>query len=291
MNRAQEEEFVALCDTIAIIIDNYQVRGRSPAWLWRFWEPRGPQIRYIQRTIASLKASITPDADFNDLRDELIRQLDSHRYYLAVRAASKQLRFIMQDTLIAALCFTPADVALYNRLLAKQVALKDYVAHFQRPEELLRYYDYFSKRHAVFGIAPALLGEQGLMLSAKAGLVDGKLVEHFGIRKMIALNMQRLNHELADLLEDKIERGFLTQEKIEGYMHKIHLVLDNCESATSEFNDETLVQHARYLLESIINTAGLTVLGTAQYPEHAVLITACYWIDEVFLQARGAAIR
>ena len=163
---------------------------------------------------------------------------------------------------------------------------KSYFSHFENSQKLQSYKDYFANKHAIYGMPAGKLGDTEIILAAKEGMVNGELIDHFGIRNFIERGLIHVKHELEALQREKVEKGFLTLASIGGYIHKLDLLIAECHDSHANLDD--VLQNSRYVLEAIINTAGVNPLGPAKFPEHAVLITCCYWVDEFFQQAKVA---
>lgn len=285
MDSIQQREFEVMCNTAQLFLTSYYRRRFMPLWLFQMWHPRGKQVSHINKTIQTLKLSAKANSNFMQLSGDLIRTLVNHYYFLCVHTVSQRLREKVQDALLATLNFTEKDVAVYHDLIEKKNDLDAYLNYFQHSQQLQAYRDYFAKKHAVFGVDASQLSERELMMAAKSGLINGKILHRFNFKQFLIRCLIRVKNELQTLINDRIEIGFLNFESIKSYMHKIDLVLQKCQDP--EIDDNEILKDSRSILENIINTAGVLPLGPARHPEHAVLIASCYWVDEFLQQARA----
>lgn len=284
MNDIQQRTFEIICTTTQLFITSYDKDRWQPNWLFHLWHKRARQVAMIDKAIQMLKESANPNDKLKHVLNELIQILVDNYYYLFTHTESKRLREKVQDAILMSLTFTENDIAIYEEFNQKK-NLADYLQHFQKKQELQNYRNYFADKHAIYGVPAYQLSETELTQIAKAGLINGKLVERFGVIKITAGSLHIVKKELQELIDKKIEAGFLTLESAKSYSHKIDLLLAEC--ADPQVDETSLLQNSRYVLENIINAAGILPLGPAKYREHAVLITACYWVDEFLQQAQA----
>lgn len=287
MTPDEQKHLRILTQTIRMILDTYEQSGMMPNWLFRWLHPRGQQVKLLEQSLLSLAKSTTHTTTFTEVQNELIFILDNKRYFYSVHTISHRLRSLVQEAMLASLIFTKDDVKLYQEKIEQQQDIMGYLQHFQNQQTLQQYRDYFAKRHSVYGIDAAEISADELTMYARGALINGMLIDRFGLHQVLQNNMKRVKIELQSLIRKRIEKGYLTLTKTESYIDKINLLLEYIAANKSEFDEAALVQQARYIVENVTSTAGVKQLGPALYLEHAKLITACYWVDEILLQARA----
>ncbi|MGE3920867.1 MAG: hypothetical protein AB7F64_08030 [Gammaproteobacteria bacterium] len=288
MTNEEQQQFSIMCDTAILFINQYVKPDWMPHWIFKMFHKRDKQVVMLDKAIDALKQSNLTSRSLDEKVNELIYLLFNHYYHLFVRTISHRLRGDVQDALLACLNFSANDVKRYHDMVEEKQDSSAYLAYFKKHHDLEEYRKYFAEKHAVYGISSKYLSKSELDMAAKMGVIQGKLVKRFGMRPMISRTLKLVKNELSDLLNKKVEKGYLNVESIKSYIHKIDLLLANCEDQVN-VDDSTILQQARYIIENIVNTAGILPLGPAKYHEHAILIASCYWIDE-FLQQLHAEI-
>ena len=284
MNDIELRKFEIICTTAQLFITSYYKERWLPTGLFHLWHKRGRQAALIDQAIQRLKVSVNPNNNLKEVLNELIHLLVKNYYFLFTHTMSKRLREKVQDAILSFLTFDETDIAIYEDLIKQKSNVAVYLDHFQKKQELQTYENYFANKHAIYGVPAYQLGKNELTQMAKAGLINGKLLERFGVIKITIGGLNFIKKELQELIDNKIEAGFLTIESAKSYCHKIALLFAECEA--TQIDETSLLQNSRYLLENVINAAGVLPLGPAQHREHAVLITACYWVDEFLQQAQ-----
>lgn len=287
MTPEEQKQLRTLTQTVHMILDTYGQSGMMPEWLFRWLHPRGQQVKLLKQSLLGLAKSISHTTSFIDVQNELIHLLDNKRYFYSVHTVSHRLRTLVQEAMLACIIFTHEDVKLYHEMIEQQQDISGYLGHFKNQKALQEYRDYFANRHSIYGVDASEISADELTMYARGALINGMLIQRFGLRQVLQTNMKRIKIELQTLIRKRIEKGYLTLTKTESYIDKINLLLHHIKTDNTEFNEASLVQQARYIVENITSTAGVKQLGPALYLEHAKLITACYWVDETLMQARA----
>jgi len=277
--------FTILCETAAIIIGSYESETMMKRWLSQLSHHREKQVKHIITLLNELKSAAKVNKSYDEIYADLLLYLDNQRYFYSVKKASALLRSLLQDAMIAVLNFNDDDMKSYEQLLENGISTQTYINNFKRHHQVQDYKEYFAKRHAIYGMPANEMKAEDLEIYAKIGLINGQLLDLLGLEKILKYNMHRISSELQQLDKQEIYLGFLTKEVIESNLSKIQLLLADIHSP--DFREDEVVQQARYILESITNSAGVLLLGTAKFAKHAEIITACYWVDEILQQARA----
>jgi hypothetical protein len=202
-----------------------------------------------------------------------------------VHTTSKKLREKVIEALLACLIFNETDIKHYHSQIEKKLDLTAYMKIFISDQELTKYRNYFASKHQIYGVSAKDYSKDDLELIAKTAMVNGKLIEKFSLKLLIRRALNYVKQEINELIKNHVEVGFLNYEVMQGHLKHIELLQQHCKEP--DFVLTTLVHDTRYLLETIINSAGVLPLGPARYPEHIYLITCCYWVDEFMVQAQA----
>lgn len=285
MDKTALKKFEAISETARLIIHSYYQQSFVPWRLFRYWHPRGKQAAHLEHAIQSIQNSANPKVPYDFLLNELIHLLFNHYYFFYVHTTSHRLRDKTQDALFTTLIFSDEDLTVYQEMIVKKQDVSEYLEYFEKKPVLKNFQQHFAKRRAIYGVDPDLLTSEELAVATKNAVINGKLLDRFGVLSLVKKCLLKIKQELQLLLNKKIEVGYLDKDKIISYEEKLQMLID---SKTKDDEDqELLLQQASYILENIINTAGVLPLGPAKYKEHAVLITACYLVNEILIQARG----
>lgn len=253
-----------LWDALLLVLDISQPKKN----LWRrIISPDQPQIlKQLKQTIILAK---------KNANKELLNTLDNIRFQATVHHQDNQTRSVIQNVILAYL-FYDGDFAKKD----KQAFLDD----LAKAEAIEAYKNYYRKQRSIYGRFIERFSDEEITLAAKGGIINGKLVENMGLKKSIAHGLQYIRNELVKLQKQK-EAGFLKHEAINNYIEKLDYLLNPANEIYHD--DKALLQNARYLLEDIINAAGIEENATAKYIIHQPLISSCYWVDEMFKVAKG----
>lgn len=276
-----QENFQTLCKAIQIIIRETHKPRYLPDWLYAFWQPEVPLVLHLKDEIEQLIEGSRLGTDLTTLELKLVKLLDKERYLVTVHLMDLKLRSRMQDALITALFFSVEDVQRYNEYVLAEQNPGKFIEYASFPKELDKYKDYLKKQHAVHGRFIKNFTEEELTLAAKEEIINGKLLDYFKLTEFLKHGFHYIIQELKALEINKIEKGYLTIERMNSYLEKISLTLHPAHEL--QLDPANLVKNARYILEDIINAAGISEPADQPlYPEHAALIKACYFVDEMF---------
>lgn len=269
-----EKEFQYLKEIIELILDTYSQHPYIPMRLYQFWHPRVKQVNAIKNQVQQMGE-----------REELIDMLDQQRYFMAVHTNSRRLRGKVQDALLEIFLFEADHIKKYEELVKKEKKVDAFLQFIEQDEEINRYKAYFKKQRAVYGRFIERLSDEEITLAAKGGIINGLLIERWGVKKTLQYGFHYIRQELTELKKNKVEAGFLDLKVIEGYLEKMDFLLH---PANEIYHDNAaLVQNSRYLLDDLLNSAVVMEDAKAHYPEHQFLINACYWLDELFLVVKS----
>lgn len=285
--KQKKQNYKILLKVILLVLEESKKSDYLPEWLYNFWHTDSSNISGLKEDIQSLFVELEKtDNRIEDFEIKLIERLDLERYVAAVHLADEDMRSRIQDAMFAALFFSTTDIDKYHEyVLAEQKPLK-FIHHINRKEEFEIYKSYLLQHQSVYGRFIKNFTEEEIDLAAKGHMINGKLLEHYGLEKFLKHGFAYIKKELKALQINKIEQGYLNAERINSYMEKIAFLLHPANELHQ--NPEALVKNARYILEDIINTAGLKAAGIPIYSEHKTIILGCYWVDEMFKVASAS---
>jgi len=297
-------KFEILCDIVILFLDSYQPRLSRlyffPAWLCGRWHPRFKQVNYLKQRITNIKTSMASAEsgesieDLETREDALITLLDSERYMLSVHTHSHALRLTVQDALLEVLFFEPAHIRQYQKKVLEAGDVAGFLYFLDRTEAIEKYKQYYKKQHAIHGRYIHRFSDAEILLAAKGSMINGQLIERYGIKKMISHGLGYIRRELKSLMlmqsktspsVPSVKTSYLVNEAIHGYLEKLDFLLHPANEIQQD--EVALIQNARYLLEDIINAVGVDESAKARHFSHQALVTACYWVDDIFKVARG----
>lgn len=287
----QKQDLAILCDILQLIIDSYQHHTYLPDWLYQHWHPHQKRSNQLKQKIEAIKNSVlevetvSKKQPIAQIEDKLIKLLDEQRYWMSVYTSSQRLHTKIQDALLETLFFKHTHIEKYKQLVLAEKNIPAFLAFIDRTEEINTYKKYYKQHHAIHGRYMSRLNEEEISSAAKASMISGKLVERYGIKKNIAYGLHYIRNELTDLRKRDIEENYLTTPAITGYLEKLDFLLHPANEIQQD--EAALIQNARYLLEDIINAAGVDEQGKAQHSTHQILVNACYWVEDMFKVARG----
>lgn len=285
MQEKQKQTFSILCETVLIILKSYQHQGHLPDWVLHFFHPRLKEVSSIKNKITAIKNLDESHKKLKVLEDDLIKSLDKDRYFISVHTKSKRLRNKIQDAMVAVLFLSKEDEQAYKKYVIDDKNVDAYLNYLEQDEALEVYKAHYKTQRAIYGRFIGRLSDEEIVLAAKGGMINGKLTDRFDVKWMIAHGLHYIRTELLELKKEKIEEGFLRSEAIVGYLEKLDFLLH---PANELQNDEgALVQNARYLLEDIMNAAGVQKNAIPRHKSHHALIKGCYWVDEMFKVVKG----
>jgi hypothetical protein len=283
----EKKSLMILFSTIQWILDSY-FPHHIPYWLFSLWHPRSQQISTIKKTLKRKlqNREHLEEESFIKKVDDFILILDAHRYYLSVHTQSKLLREKVQEAMIVCLSFSERERKLYHDMVEKKGDISLYLKSLIQSAEIVRYRDYYRTQHSIYGRNINRFTDEEILLAARGGLINGKLLDRFGMCWVIRHNLFYIRKELESILKRKNKKGFLTEAVMEGYFIKMDGLIDSCNRGTMDLM--ATLQNTRYLLEAIVNGAGTLPGGEAQISQYQGLIDACYWVDECLVEAKGA---
>lgn len=286
MALSQLKNFTIVCDVVNLLVSSPTEKSYIPQWFFRLWQGENNQDSQVRQQIEQLKAQAEKGEDLNRLSQQLIKYLDRQRYLATIHLQNAEFRSQVQDALLAILLFTPRDVERYQQLVLVEQHPEAFIDYLAKSEELQQYKTYFLKKHAIHGRFIESLSDDEITLAAKGGLINSHLFHRWGTRQLMTHALLFIKRELSLLLGHEQQQGFLTQETIIGYMEKLDFLLHPANELQKE--EAALVNNARYILEDIINAAGIDNQGQIKYSSHESLVKGCYWVDEMLLVAKAA---
>lgn len=278
----EKELLTTLYQTVIWILETYFTETGWKRYFFKYVHKHSSFIFYLKKRIIALMMNFSEQEDYIQKKHELLKLLDQHRYYLATHTQSWRARFVVQDTLLAVLVF---NFHYYETF--KKFPKNEYLLSILKNDELETFVSYYQQRRAFFGRPRESLNDMDILLAARATYINGKLLEVLGIDCMLMMNLERLGKKILELKQHQVEKGFLTQERMEGILEKIKLLLKLIKQHDPEFPLDDVVRQARNLIETILNAICLNFEGQPQYSEHIVLMSCCYWIDEIFQSIRA----
>jgi hypothetical protein len=280
----QEKSLTLLCDILSTILLSYQATSWMPQWLFRRWHKRMHQVRYLVAKIHAIKAEITADS-YKEIENDLIKTLDRERFFFATHTQSHRLREKIQDAMLEVLFFQPDHVDAYKKFVLTEKNVEKFLKYLDQSESINAYKKHYRRQRAIYGRFIENFSEEEITLAAKGGMINGKLLQRYGVYELIAHGLHYIRNELKSIEKQKITAGYLSPQAIEGYVEKLDFLLHPANAIVED--EAALVQNARYLLEDIVNSAGVETNAKARNKIHQDLINACYWVDEMFLVAKG----
>lgn len=289
MNSEEQKKLEILCNTIAWVIEGYFEQNFFKKLFNKFFYAHSGMASHIRDSILKISYFEPNRYTLEEARSELVRLLDYYRYYLATHVVSRRLRFLVQDAILITLNYSEKLIEVYQRYQVEQRVenIPTYIGALKLDEELNAYKKHYRASRSVFGFLTEKIDEIDLTIAAKAALINGKLVEFWGVEKLMTINLMRIKSELQRLARQHCFLNYLDKEHIESFASKITTILNYLKYPSVDFPLDALLQQSRYLLENIINAGGLDEQGRPQHYQHEVLIQSCYWVDEVFKAARG----
>lgn len=281
----RHENFQKLFGAVYLVLSEVPKHRYLPEWLYSFWQSEGYSVVSLIDAIKLIEKELPSETNLSILEERLIKLLDQERYLSAVHLKDEKRLNRIQDAMVTALFFSQEDIKMYDKLILIEQEPEKFIEYLNRRPEIATYEEYLKKQQSVFGRFIQNFTEEEISNAAKAQMINGKLLDDFELEKFLTHGFYYVKQELKALSIHKIEKGFLNQERIDSYLEKISFLLHPANELQQ--NTAELIKQARYLLEDIINTAGLKEHGVPNYPEHEALINGCYWVDEMFKTAVG----
>lgn len=279
----QHENFQKLFGAIYLILSETHKPQYLPNWMYNFWHSEITAIVQLKEAIHAIEEELPHCSDTVALEKKLITLLDQERYLAAIHVWDMKLLNRIQDVMVAVLFFSQEDIQKYDEFVLIEQDSKKFIEYLKKPTELTIYSQYLKKQQSVYGRFIKNFSEAEINSAAKAQMINGKLLDYFELPKFLKHGFQFIKQELKALSIHDIEEGYLNKERIDSYIDKISLLLHPANEVRQD--DRELVKRARYILEDIINTAGVKEHAVPNYPEHSLLINGCYWVDEMFKTA------
>ncbi len=287
MQYYNRQNILKLSQAILTIIEKNKKPSYLPDWLHKFWQPDTSDTYGLKADIQNIIDEYAAQEDTLELCvDKLLKRLDLERYVVAVHLNDLKMRARIQDAMVTALFFSEEDIKKFNEyVLAEQIPNK-FIEYLSQNQDLLRYKEYLRKQQSLYGRFSKNFTDEELTLVAKAYIIHSKLLEYFGLIDFLKHGFYYAKKELKALQLNKIEKGYLTFDRINGYLDKMSLLMHPANELHQD--KEALVRNCRNLLEDIVNTASLKEAGKPMFSEHQAVIAGCYWVDEMFKSAAAS---
>ncbi len=280
----EHQNFHIICKAISLILRETRRPKYLPKWLYNYWQPEANAVFQLKDTIKEIEENIDQSDGLSQQKIKLIKVLDQERYFARVHLNDNKLFGLIQDAMVLVLFFSKEDVYQYNEFVLAKHTPEKFIEYLNTKEAIGMYKEYLKKQQAFYGRFIQNFTDEEITIAAKTQMINGKLLDILHLEEFLKYGFHYVIQELKALSMNHIEKGFLNQERINSYTNKISLIMHPANEL--QLDPAALIKNSRYILEDIINAAGVTA-GVANHPEHQAIINGCYWIDEMFKSAAG----
>ncbi|MEM1243268.1 MAG: hypothetical protein AAGG80_00435 [Pseudomonadota bacterium] len=277
----ENQDIKVIFATLQLIMDHHI---NSVNWWQRLFRQSKAEKQHVKK-IYNMIVAMQPKAlvmnNKNKVYDSLLDLFDEARYIATTHFFDNVLRENFQDSLIFLLFYREKRRQQFTDYIEKFNDSKTYLAVLKEPKAYQEYVEHLRKQLTVYGRKQENLTDEEVRLAARGAVINGKWLEHFGLKSTIEHGLSFVKKELQGLINQRVFIGFFNQASMQDYIEKIDAIKQQ-----KELDNVGYVQYARYLIEAILNAAG-TLEGQARHLEHKSLVFGCYWIDELFLEAKS----